>query len=134
MSNYALVTIGIAAVLLTGSVPGGDGCGVATPTDHACCAEPAPERTSACCPSTSSPASPAEDEHGSRCDCIHPASTQAAMVASSSPPEPEKTQSAERNCDGPFSDLLCQRSVRATGHLRNHPPPPVFLLDCAFLI
>ena len=81
---------------------------------------------------------PAHDpapEHGDRCDCIHPASTQAAMVVSSSPPTPdEKALSTAPNHTAPPSDVLPDIFARAAAQVRNHAPPPVYLLDCAFLI
>jgi hypothetical protein len=134
MSKYALVAVGITAVLLTGTAPGGDACAVAASSDHACCVEQVHEPASACCSTTSVPASSTADERGSRCDCIHPASTPAAMVPSSSPPSPEKALCTAPNHHALPSDELTDTSARTTAQVRNHAPPPVFLLDCAFLI
>jgi hypothetical protein len=134
MRKYALIAVGIVAVLLTGTPPGSDGCALAASSDHACCAQAAPEPSPGCCSSDKAAAAPTEPDHGSRCDCIHPASTQSALVASSSPPAPDKTQSVEPNAEAPSSGSLSENPARTARHVRNHPPPPVFLLDCAFLI
>jgi hypothetical protein len=134
MRKYALVAVGIVAVFLTGTPPGSDGCAMAASSDHACCAQAAPEPSPGCCSSDKAATAPTEPDHRSRCDCVHPAPTRSALVSSGSPPAPDKTQSAEPNAEAPSSGLLSEHSVRTVRQVRNHPPPSVFLLDCAFLI
>lgn len=134
MRKYAFSAIGIAAVLLTGTAPGGDGCGLVLSADHTCCAPSATEASSECCADSDGPDHSPAPEHRDRCDCIHPVSSQAALFVSSSPPAPEEPLSTAPKHDAPSSDALPDNSVRTAPQVRNHAPPPVFLLDCAFLI
>ena len=135
MSRYAVVVVGIAAVLLTGAIPGVDGCALAAAPDHTCCAEPAPEPTSSCCSSMEASGSRTETEHQTGCDCVHPPSTPADVVASTAPTVPDDDASVDLKSEDRFFTISLQRRARAIEHrVRSHPPPPVFLLDCSFLI
>ena len=134
MRKHSLVAVGIAALLLTGTAPGSDACGFVLSADHACCAPSAPESSSGCCAGTDVPTPPPAPEHDDPCDCIHPASTQAEMVVSTSPPALEKSLSPSPSHQAPASDVRPDASARTAAQLRSHAPPPVFLLDCAFLI
>jgi len=135
MRKYALVVIGIAAVVLTGALPGIDDCAFSAVPDHACCAEPAPEPSSSCCSSMEPSEKRTETDHQTGCDCIHPPSTPADVVASTAPPVPDDDASLKLTTEASFSGITAQRPAGAIEpRVRTHPPPPVFLLDCCFLI
>ena len=135
MRRYALTVVGIIAVLLTGAISGGDGCAFSAASDHTCCAEAAPEPTSSCCSSAELSNSRAEADHQTGCDCIHSPSTPADVVASTAPTVPNDHTSVYLKTEGSFLDLSLQSRARAIEHsIRSHPPLPVYLLDCSFLI
>lgn len=135
MSRYALVFVGVMAVLLAGALPGVDGCALAAAPDHACCAEAAPEPTSSCCSSLEAETSGTEAGDQTGCDCIHPPSTPADMATSTASPAPNGATSLDlKTNDRFFGATLRQRGLTIERQVRIKPPPPVFLLDCSFLI
>ena len=135
MSRYALILVGITAVLLAGALPGVDDCAFSAAPDHACCAEPAPEPTSSCCSSMEAADSRAADDHQSGCDCIHPPSTPADVVASNASPAPNDDTSPElQNAERHFALSLERLGVAAKRLVRIDPPPPAHLLNCSYLI
>ena len=135
MLKRAFIFVGIAAVLLTGIFPGGDACALAEAADHACCAEPTPEPTSSCCSSMEESDSRTAADHQNGCDCIHSPSTPGDVIVSIAPLVQDDEASLDLNTEDRFFDITLQTRARTIEYrVRSHPPPPVFLLDCSFLI
>lgn len=133
MLKRALITVGIAAVLLTGIFPVGDGCGLEASVDHACCAEMQPEPVSSCCAGTEADVPSNHASNNLDCTCVHPPSATFAVAASG-----HVGQESDSTCDVAESSAPSTLSVpdshRSVEHrVRLHPPPPVFLLNCANL-
>ncbi len=79
------------------------------------------------------PRTEADDQTG--CDCIHPPSTPADVVASTASPAPNDDTSLDLTTEDRLFGLSLQTAARPIERrVRIHPPPPVFLLDCSFLI
>ena len=135
MLKGALFSVGILAVFLTWIFPAGDLCALTASADHACCAEPEAETTSSCC--SGDEGSEARTDVGQvvGCDCVHAPSTPVTTV-------PAKRSVSQE--DGQATIVAAQTSAPGSStktrthsiglRVRSHPPPPVFLLDCSFLI
>ena len=135
MIKRASVFIGIAVVLLSGFLPAGEACALPAAVHHECCAEQAPEPTSSCCSSVEESQRRAEPRHEVGCDCVHPPSTPVTTVASTRPSGPDDLLDAVLTHDRTHSELPTIIRVHSNErHVRSHPPPPVFLLDCSLLI
>ena len=135
MLKHALVLVAIVAVLPTGTLPAADACATFAVPDHACCAEPAPEPTSSCCTKMEASGTPAETGHENGCDCIHPLSAPVAVTVSMAPSAPEDSAPVDPMTKDRLFDHTSLSTARAIDHrVGTHPPPPVFLLDCCFLI
>jgi hypothetical protein len=134
MLKRAAFVAGLAAILIIGPVPSADACAVSTAHDHACCAASRPEEVYSCCSSTETPALDTVD-HDLHCGCFHRPATPAAAAANGGSLDPGDHGSPIQTVG-----ILAARTSRSTRHsaverrIRSHPPPPVFLLDCAFLI
>lgn len=130
-----MVLVGTLAVLLAEALPGVDGCALAAASEHACCAEAAPEPASSCCSTIEAKPSHAEAGHQTGCDCIHPPSTPADMVTSTVSTAPNDDTSPDLRIEDRHLGLSLQKRGRVTDHLvRIRPPLPVHLLNCSFLI
>jgi hypothetical protein len=135
MRRYALVIVGIAAVVLTGFPPGSDGCALTAATEHSCCAEPASEPISTCCSKMEAPEPGIGNETSDGCDCIHSSSTPAEAVVSTVPTASDDAESMVLKTDRRLFGLSFEAHARVKqARVRTHPPPSVFLLDCCFLI
>jgi len=134
MLKRASFIVAIAAVLVAGFVPASDACAVGVARDHACCAESRSEHAPACC-SGADITTVDTVGHDLHCSCAHRPATLASATAAGPSFFPDDHGSP---IDGTaFLAALTPRSARHITderRLRAHPPPPVFLLDCAFLI
>lgn len=134
MLNRAFYIVGLAAVLIIGTLPNGDACAMGTAHDHQCCAETRTDEVSSCCSTTEAPALGALD-HDLHCSCLHRPTTPAAAAANGGSLDPDDHGSSIHT-----AGILAARTPWSTRHsaveqrLRSHTPPPVYLLDCAFLI
>jgi hypothetical protein len=131
MLKRASFVVAIAAVLVAGLPPVGDACGLDVSLAHACCDTPPPQAGHACCPVTTLTA-PSTDDLSCHCAHRQPAAAVLALAA----PAPDGSAHAGTvvglgSVVGPASSLGTPRSNAAP--LRAHPPPPLFLVDCAFL-
>lgn len=141
MHRRTAAVASLIALLALLAVPSGDACPVDSATPHDCCASvtraPAPESDSCC--------STAEDEPSGRvlstsgvldpdCHCIHaPAAPTGAAVGTPTP-----------NLDGVGSAATRDAAVLPSAPRIGPPvladpvarsaPPPLYVLDCAFLI
>ncbi|MGD8440512.1 MAG: hypothetical protein PVG53_08240, partial [Holophagae bacterium] len=121
----------VAAVLAAGLPPVGDACGLGVSLPHACCDTPPPQNDHACCP-VKTVTAPSFDDLGCHCAHRQPAAAVLAVAA----PAPDGSGHAGPvvglgGVGGPASSLGTPRSHARP--LRAHPPPPLFLVDCAFL-
>ncbi len=133
MLKRAFITVGVAAVLLTGIFPASDGCGLEASVDHACCAEMQPEPVSSCCAGIQGDNPSGDDAHNLDCTCVHPPSVNFAVAASSHVGQ-ESDSIGDVAENSVTSTLLVPDSHRSVERrVRSHPPPPVFLLNCADL-
>jgi hypothetical protein len=134
----APLTIALIFAPMTG--PAADSCLAQGVPSHDCCARPpAPERATAdscCAGNDASPARsrvPQSSSHD-RCDCVHsPAEPEAVSVGTPTPPSDDlRASSAEAPNQEPIFSRweVCRHCDRSRGS----PTPPLFILDCAFLI
>lgn len=129
MLKRALIVAGIAALFAGGFPPAGDACAMPA-GDHACCAHHETEAADSCCASSA----PAESADGVGCGCTHHPETTAVVSASASAQDANHDASLHLSP----SRALIAAGFGHTRHpigssFRAHPPPPVFLIDCAFL-
>lgn len=135
----AAAAVALLALLAAGASPAASPCPLPGAIPHGCCSgqPPAPVADGARCCSAGEPsdlASSADDGHGSRCDCIHaPAAPAAEAVAGPTPPSDELHPAGE-GAAARRAALTGGASVRPAEHKPSSIPPPIFLLDCAFLI
>lgn len=134
MLKRAFMTVGIAAVLLTGIFPAGDGCGIEAWIDHACCAEMQAEAVSSCCSGTEADIPSSQTSQTLDCTCVHPPSATIATAVSCHSGQDGDSPSHLVQASAPHLHWVhgLQRPVERRAP--SHPPPPVFLLDCSFLI
>ena len=135
MLKHALISVAVMAVLLTGALPALDACVISTTSDHACCTEPTPEPTSSCCSSPQGSSTQPDSSQKSGCDCFHSASAPVAAVVLLTPQTLEDIAPVDSTIQDRLFDHSSLSGTRAVDdHVRTHPPPPTFLLDCAYLI
>ena len=135
MRKCAIGLAGIMAALLTGIVPAGEACGLSGAVDHGCCAAEAPEPRSSCCSQGDETSAPSQPTRELDCDCAHPVDTPVTIVAPNGQTGIDETMPVARTGEIHLPDLLndgCSRSTER--RVRIHSPPPIFLLDCSFLI
>ena len=123
----------IAAVLglLFALNPGGsDACVPASQGDHECCAVTAAPPVATCCPGATEPGSVT----GFDCDCDHPPDSTTTAPHGTRAPERDDTPSVHRADDSKAAPGPSAALEGASNAPRGQPPPPLFLLDCAFLI
>jgi hypothetical protein len=139
-SHRALVSLTILVALVPIAVPQADACLASAGAPHRCCAPPAaPEITAetSCCGGDASSRPPSASTRSSpqnRCDCVHaPAEPEAVTVGTPTPSVDDIEPSALHSMNVVPSLAWTangSRSNLAYGVL----PPPLFILDCAFLI
>lgn len=134
MFKRVLITVGIVAVLLTGYLPAEDGCGLEAAVDHACCAQMQPEPVSSCCAGTEADLSSETERDSLACSCVHPPSATFAVAASSLVGQDGGSMVDVVENTAPHLDSDPELHRLVNRRVRSHPPPPVFLLDCSFLI
>lgn len=126
--------VGIVAILLSGILPAGSSCVLAEAVDHACCAAPEPAPTSSCCSTVND--SDAEQRAGQNlgCDCAHPTETPVILSVSGVTDDPVRAMVSESESAALHGAPDAEARTRdIERRVRSHPPPPAFLLDCAFL-
>ncbi len=134
VSKYAYVTIGIAAVLLTGIIPNGDACALGATSDHACCYKPEAEATSSCCSSNDTAPPHASADDALDCRCAHQPATPATTTTTISPSGAEENLQSARTASNVVLDGSAgTRAESVERRVRSHPPPPAYLLNCANL-
>jgi hypothetical protein len=133
MLKRAAIAFALAALIGVGTVPGADGCALATPHDHPCCSEARPQKSPSCCSVGETPTL-GTIGHDVHCNCIHVPNTPATAAASGDSAFPDTHASSDRAAavlagTGPRA----ARGAAVVAGVRSHPAPPAFLLDCAFL-
>ena len=136
MKRRLIAVIGLVALLVSFATLGGPACAWTGGATHGCCAEPeaapAPATDGCCGESTTTSQSPTPAP-GDGCDCLHAPSAPAAITVGT----PTSVLDRDADACGGFSievariDLGPEHADAASTELRH--PPPLFLLDCAFL-
>ena len=133
------------ALLLVASLgsPRADGCGLLADTPHACCDAEAAPRTpvvaSCCVGETSAPAStpcrPSSGSVNSECSCGHaPVTPPAAATGVAAPIAPELEAQLVAPGHAPDAGRGLGPRQAELGSVSSAHDPPLFLLDCAYLI
>ncbi len=135
-----LAALTILVALVPVAVPRADACHVGGAVPHECCAPtPAVESTpsASCCATDASSPPPSAATQGpaqNRCDCVHaPEDPATVTVGTPTPTVDDIEPSALHSMTAvprPIWTENGSRSDLAHGLL----PPPLFILDCAFLI
>lgn len=136
MNWYRMLSMLVAlAVASVGAPPSGDACSLEVPTFHACCQPTAttPEAPS-CCAEDSEHHPGQRSTGGIGCQCEHGANVPTVIVDTSSG-QPGQTWLGTRAAE-PATELTApgRTDTVSSGDADRHRPPPLYLLDCAFLI
>lgn len=139
MSPRLISSVGLVALLVVVATPAGPWCAWASQTPHSCCAESRPQVDQArpCCGGADQePAAPATSLGPSGCDCLHaPASGEVVPVGTPTVPAPPDMVQEVRTGDPAVRANACGlRHPADHVPLDGSSPPPLFLIDCAFLI
>ena len=136
----AFTVLALVGVLTSAAVPTVDACAVAGAAPHECCAsiaKPESAPPASCCGAESSPPPlnvAAHDGFQERCDCFHPpADAQAAAAGIATPCVDSMKANAVRGARGELSMARMSQGPQSAV-ARDLSPPPLFILDCAFLI
>jgi hypothetical protein len=124
---------GCVAFVVSLAIPGGPACAWTGDGTHGCCAVPAVETDvdpSGCCDQPDP--SPAPEPSGG-CDCVHAPSAPTAVTVGTPTVNADSATTAYSDESSALTQI--ESTEQSTVHVpsgRNHPPP-IFLLDCAFL-
>ena len=132
MLKRAWITVGIAAVLLTGWIPGGDACGLGEAIGHDCCAPEPTMFVESCCSSDDAPAREDDNGQGMDCTCDHPPAIPAAVPTAGNDGTEQQLSLVAIGERPDTGNDTAHQPVREH-RIRSHPPAPAYLLNAAFL-
>jgi hypothetical protein len=131
MFKRAIITLGILSFLLTAPAQFGDACGVFASVNHPCCSAPKPEAVESCCATSSSENASRVSADAIGCTCEHPPEVRTVVPLATGADGDATAANADSLSSRDFRSV--PRRVSASLEKRDHPPPPAYLLDCAFL-
>jgi hypothetical protein len=143
MERRALAAVTSIAVLALLAMPAGDSCAVGGDAPHLCCSTaPAPVQPTAagsCCSDDASSAvghdARKPTSRGAECNCVHaPHAPAAAVVGTPTSPLDEGSPATLPAAAAVRTEAPAWAGVRHHDPASRSAPPPLFLLDCAFLI
>jgi hypothetical protein len=130
-----IAAFGFLAVVVSVTTAGGPACAWTGSETHGCCSSEVEEvavEPEGCCSSKEEPL-PSPAPPASECDCIHAPSAPAGVtVGTPTPPADPDTElrSDVTHLAATFEGTTQNIDRARTGEIH---PPPLFLLDCAFL-
>jgi hypothetical protein len=132
MQKRGLTFVAIAAIVI-GFFPTEGSCALIPTVDHSCCAVVERTTSGSCCDPDPGPAPPKPSDGVDLCNCAHPASNP-AVVAAETAPRSDTTDAwpacdPKVNADRPTSSAHAPDATPT----RPWPPPPAYLVNCAFL-
>ena len=130
-----IAVLGLVTVVVAFTTAGGPACAWTGSDSHGCCSntvEEAAVEPEGCC-STTEEADPSPTPPTGECDCIHAPSAPAGVTVGT--PTPPADPGADPR--GDVTQFAAVFEGFAQGYSHAHTgdahPPPLFLLDCAFL-